>query len=97
MRAFAVVMACLIALAAAVPGNMMEDRMMRRQCVRLPRLQTLCVRIRVVTRAVSLTCVMTFSFATKIIATVRIAVQMVLAELSTRKLLRAVVAKAPAD
>lgn len=37
MRAFAVVIACLVALAAAVPENMMEDRIMRRECVRVPK------------------------------------------------------------
>ena len=38
MRAFAVVLACLVALAAAVPEHMMEDRIMRRECVRVARL-----------------------------------------------------------
>lgn len=33
MRAFAVVVTCLVAIAVAVPGNMMEDRLMRRECV----------------------------------------------------------------
>ena len=40
MRAFTVVIACLVALAAAVPENMMEDRIMRRECVRGPKLVT---------------------------------------------------------
>ncbi|KAJ0119188.1 hypothetical protein J7T55_013424 [Diaporthe amygdali] len=32
MRAFALLIACLVAIAAAVPENMMEDRLMRREC-----------------------------------------------------------------
>lgn len=34
MRAFTVVIACLVAVAAAAPENMMEARIMRRECVR---------------------------------------------------------------
>lgn len=41
MRAFTLVIACLVALAAAVPENMMEDRIMRRECVRTPKIVTM--------------------------------------------------------
>lgn len=70
MRAFTVVIACVVALAAAVPENMMETRITRRQCVR-----DLVVRID--DCIISLTLLLNFSFALKAAVTGRLAVQTV--------------------